>query len=87
MHFLQKQSHYFSNDPRIPEIFIEISILIQVLELSNMNNVCPGEIFSHPTPMGRTLSYTNNTNTCIPQHQHYTHTHTHSYSTALELEL
>ena len=35
----------------IPEIFIEISILIQVLELSNMNNVCPGEIFSHPTPM------------------------------------
>ena len=36
----------------IPEIFIEISILIQVLELSNMNNVCPGEIFSHPTLVG-----------------------------------
>ena len=39
----------------IPEIFIEISILIQVLEYSNMNYVCPGEIFSHPTPMNRPL--------------------------------
>ena len=36
-------------------MFIEISILIQVLELSNMKNVCPGEIISHPTPMGLEL--------------------------------
>ena len=43
-------------------MFIEISILIQVLELSNMNNVCPGEIFSHPTPM--TVWYTKSTSKC-----------------------
>ena len=51
---------YFTNWNQIwsyiPEIFIEISILIQVLEFSNMNNVCPGEIFSHPTPMNLHLS-------------------------------
>ena len=40
----------------IPEIFIEISILIQVLELSNMNNVYLGEIFTHPTPMSVLIS-------------------------------